>query len=311
VRRIGERLAHSAHLAQAAVPEAVSSTVGTTAAPVVSSGVGERVVAAGMTLLLAGGVTVGAAKIVRGGNQDKPAARAVASAPAPAPAPAPDTSRVRETHPPADHPASDRGRTGNANDTRAEPPIVEEPEPTPVVEVSEIIEASPSPDADPSPEPSVEPPPPAPEWTMSFGSDLLGDTSWLSLVNSTVQGKVGTAVRYSQTVTGSLVGSKRELTRISLEYWGSAQGKTGNAEVRMFLDTPAGSAEYRASASLESVNLAQDGSAVYRFTGSYALTTAPVAAQAIMPHEGKITLTLKFWSDGSLYASAIELVEGS
>ena len=66
LRRIGDRLGHSAQMAQVAVPEAVSSTVGTTAAPVVSSGVGERVVAAGMTLLLAGGVTVGAAKIVRG-----------------------------------------------------------------------------------------------------------------------------------------------------------------------------------------------------------------------------------------------------
>ena len=28
-----------------------------------------------------------------------------------------------------------------------------------------------------------------------------------------------------------------------------------------------------------------------------------------MPHEGKITLTLDFWSDGSLYASGLELVE--
>jgi hypothetical protein len=146
---------------------------------------------------------------------------------------------------------------------------------------------------------------------MSFGSDLLGDTSWLSLENSTVQGKVGTAVRYSQTVTGSLVGSKRELTRINLEYWGSAKGKVGNAELRMFLDTPAGSAEYRASASLESVTIAQDESAVYRFRGSYTRTTAPVAAGAIMPQDGSFTLTLNFWSDGSLYASAIELVEGS
>jgi hypothetical protein len=30
-----------------------------------------------------------------------------------------------------------------------------------------------------------------------------------------------------------------------------------------------------------------------------------------MPHYGKITLTLKFWSDGSLYASDLELVEVS
>jgi hypothetical protein len=146
---------------------------------------------------------------------------------------------------------------------------------------------------------------------MSFGSDLLGDTSWLSLENSTVQGKVGTAVRYRQTVTGSLVGSKRELTRINLEYWGSVKGNVGNAEFRLLLDAPAGRCGYRASASLESVNLAQDGSAVYRFTGTYDLTSAPVAAQAIMPQHGSITLTLSFWSDGSLYASGLELVETS
>jgi hypothetical protein len=33
------------------------------------------------------------------------------------------------------------------------------------------------------------------------------------------------------------------------------------------------------------------------------------AAEAIMPDYGKITLTLDFWSDGSLYASGLELVE--
>jgi RNA polymerase sigma factor (sigma-70 family) len=313
LRKVGDRLAHSAYVAQAAVPEAVSSTVGTTAAPVVSSGVGERVVAAGMTLLLAGGVTVGAAKIVRGGNEDKAVARAAAVAPA---SPTPDTSRVKATSPTGDHPVFDAGRTGDAGDLRAEPPIVEDPEPSPVVETSPSVDPSPSPVADPSPEPSIEPPPPAPEWTMSFGSDLLGDTSWLSLVSSTVEGKVGKALRYSQTVTGSLVGPKRVLTRINLEYWGSAQGKAGDAELRLFLDAPDGSYEYRASTSLESVNLAQDGSAVYRFTGSYALTSAPVAAQAIMPQHGSITLTLGFWTDETtdeitLYASGLELVEAS
>jgi hypothetical protein len=308
LRKVGDRLAHSAYVAQAAVPEAVSSTVGTTAAPVVSSGVGERVVAAGMTLLLAGGVTVGAAKIVRGGNEDKAVARAVAVASA---SPTPDTSKVKATPPTGDHPVFDAGRTGDAGDLRAEPPIVDDPEPSPVVETSPSVDPSPSPVADPSPEPSIEPPPPAPEWTMSFGSDLLGDTSWLSLVSETVHGEPGEAVRYSQTVTGSLVGSKRVLTRINLEYWGSVQGKAGDTELRLFLDAPDGSYEYRASTSLESVNLAQDGSAVYRFRGSYARTTAPVAAGAIMPQDGSFTLTPNFWSDGSLYASAIELVERS
>jgi hypothetical protein len=238
------------------------------------------------------------------------------------PTPTPDTSRVRATAPPVDDPVQDAGRTGDAGDIRAEPPIGEDPEPSPVVETSTVVETSPSVEpstspvadlADPSPEPTVTPPPPAPEWTMSFGSDLLGDTSWLSLVNSNVQGKMDKAVRYSQTVTGSLVGSKRALTRINLEYWGSVQGTTGNAELRLFLDSPAGRYEYRASASVVSVNLAPDGSAVYRFRGSYVLTKAPVAAES-MPHDGSIMLTLGFWSnetsdETSLYVSAIELVE--
>ena len=315
LRRIGERLGHSAQIAQAAVPEAVSSTVGTAAAPVVSSGMGERVVAAGMTLLLAGGVTVGAAKIVKGGDHDEPRPRAVAAAPSPTP----DSPKIRATTPRVDGSISDSGRTRDAGDLRAGPPIVDKPEPSAVVDPSTVVEPSPSVDpspspvVDPSPEPTVAPPPePAPEWTMSFGSDLLGDTTWLSPVNTKVQGNVGKPIRYSQTVTGSLVGSKRELTRINLEYWGSAKDNAGNAELRLFLDAPAGRYEYRASASLESVNLAEDGSAVYSFTGSYALTRAPVASQAIMPNHGSIRLSLSFWSDGTtLYASGLELVEAS
>jgi hypothetical protein len=147
---------------------------------------------------------------------------------------------------------------------------------------------------------------------MSFGSDLLGDTSSFSRLSSTVQGKVGKALRYSETVTGSLGGWDRKVSRIYVECRGAAKGGAGNAQLWFLLDTPAGGRyEYRATASLASVSLAQDGSAIYRFTGSYALSTAPAAAAAIMPREGKIALTLKFWSDASLYASAIELFEVS
>jgi hypothetical protein len=184
-----------------------------------------------------------------------------------------------------------------------------------VVEVSEIIEASPSPEVSPSPEPTVTPettvtpPPPAPEWTMSFASDLLGKTSTLSLVRSTVQGQVGKTVRYSQTVKGLVGDRRRGVTGIDLVYWGSAKGQAGNAELWFSVDTLAGKYEYRATASLASVALAEDGSAVFRFTGWYVRSTAPTAAEAIMPQYGSMTLTLDFWSDGSLYASSLELVE--
>jgi hypothetical protein len=222
-------------------------------------------------LLLAGGVTVGAAKIVRGGKED--GARAVPEAVVSTP----DPSRVRATSPPVDPPAFERGRTGDASEIRAEPPVVVEPEPSPVVEPSPAVEPSPSPVVSPSPEPpTVTPPPPAPEWTMRFASDLLGEPSSLSLASSKSPGK---ALRFSQTVTGSLDGPKDTVTGIYLEYWGS--GKAGNAEVWLFLDTPAGRYEYRAIASLASVTPAQDGS----------------VAEASMPHDGSITLELSFWAD--------------
>jgi hypothetical protein len=265
------------------------------------------VVAAGMTLLLAGGVTVGAAKIVRGGKED--GARAVSEAVVSTP----DPSRVRATSPPVDHQVFERGRTGDAGDIRAEPPVVLEPDP-PVTEPSTGVETetSPSPVVSPSPDPTVTPPPPAPEWTMRFVSDLLGEPSSLTLVDTKVLGKAGKPVRFSQTVTGSLDGPKGTVTRIYLEYWGSAVGKTGNAEIWLFLDTPAGRYEYLATASLTSVTPGDDGSDVYGFTGRYELTTAPAAAEASMPHDGSITLDLSFWADGeSLYRTGMELVEST
>ena len=102
-------------------------------------------------------------------------------------------------------------------------------------------------------------------------------------------------------MTGSLDGPKDTVTDIYLEYWGS--GKAGNAEVWLFLDTPAGRYEYRAIASLASVTPAQDGSVVYVFTGWYEQTTAPAVAEASMPHDGSITLELAFWADGDVPVS--------
>ena len=94
---------------------------------------------------------------------------------------------------------------------------------------------------------------------------------------------------------------------------GRARARRGNAKFfALFLDTPAGRYEYQATASLASVTLAQDGSAVYGFTGSYALTSAPAAAEASMPHDGNITLDLSFWAGGtSLYRTAMGLVEST
>ena len=289
LRRIGERLGHSAQVAQVAVPEAVSSTVATTAAPVVSSGVGERVVAAGMTLLLAGGVTVGAAKIVRGGKEDKGRGRS------------PKRwyrlripqGSARRLHPSTIRPSREVERATRVT-IRAEPPVVVEPEPSPVVEPSPAVSRAISITGRESVSGTHGDAASAgAEWTMRFASDLLGEPSSLSLSSSESPGK---ALRFSQTVTGSLDGPKDTVTDIYLEYWGS--GKAGNAEVWLFLDTPAGRYEYRAIASLASVTPAQDGSAVYVFTGWYDSDHGSGRRRGQHAARRVDHLELAFWTDG-------------
>src|SRR4029453_718768 len=70
LRRVTDRAGFAA---QATAPEAVSSSLSATAsAAPAATGVAERVVAASMTILLAGGVWGGAAKIVRATQQAAP-----------------------------------------------------------------------------------------------------------------------------------------------------------------------------------------------------------------------------------------------
>jgi RNA polymerase sigma-70 factor (ECF subfamily) len=305
LRRVGDRLGHSAQVAQVAAPDAVTSTVSATAAPVVSTGVGERLVAAGMTLLLAGGVTVGAAKIVDHRTKDDGVERTVAE-------PMAETPNVSaRVEPPVDEPLTDRLATDNYGRIEAEPPVLIKPVPTPTVEPSPTVEPTPVPVVSPPP-PSVAPPPPAPEWAMSFVSDILGETTTLSLGNSKVQGTAGKNLLFSQTVTGVFDGPGGSSTRIYVEYWGSAEGSKGTADFWLFLDTPAGRFEYRASANLTAIALDEEGAAVYAFTGSYVLTSAPEAVVTAMPHDGSLSLDLSFWSDGtSLYESRLELLDNS
>ena len=123
---------------------------------------------------------------------------------------------------------------------------------------------------------------------MSFASDLLGETS-LTLGASKVEGKAGKSLVFSQTASGTLDGPQPS-ARVYVEYWGSADGGQGSAEFWLFLDTPPGRYEYRATAGLSALTVAEDGSAVYTFTGPYTLDTAPAVNEEGMPHEGTISL---------------------
>jgi hypothetical protein len=86
LRRVVDRVGSTAQVAQAAAPEAVTQTVTAvtaTAAPA-ATGMAERLVAAGVTILVAGSVTVGAAKIVTDNDQAKTVGEVAAAAIAPA-----------------------------------------------------------------------------------------------------------------------------------------------------------------------------------------------------------------------------------
>jgi RNA polymerase sigma-70 factor (ECF subfamily) len=134
LRRIGERAGHAAQAAQVAVPEAMTSTVTASAAPSAST-VGERLVAAGMTVLLAGGVTVGAAKIVTD-RGDERADRAAVTAPTPA------ATKQRVKPPREDAPVRQEDPRFGDKAIKAEPPTVVEPTPSAVAEPTGPMPAS-------------------------------------------------------------------------------------------------------------------------------------------------------------------------
>ena len=163
LRRVADRVGFAAQTAQAAAPEAVTSTVTATAAPVASSGMGERLVAAGMTLLVAGGVTVGAAKIVTDHSSPDPSPRAeVAVSVVPSvsdqlrPSPVEKDPRVKAS----------AGR----DEIKAEPPLVL-PSPTVEPTTDPAAETPPEPSPEPSPtDPPQTTPAPAPAWSYELTS---------------------------------------------------------------------------------------------------------------------------------------------
>ena len=225
LRRVADRVGFAAQTAQAAVPEAVTSTVRSTAAPVASSGVGERLVAAGMTLLLAGGVTVGAAKIVTHRTEQEPVAamprrpRAARSSRTTAIDPAASTDpRLVATsgERPDQGGAADRRRLIRARRSSRRPHRPWRPRPSPARSRRRRSPRSRS-------------PPPAPAWSFEFTSstDLRRD---LLVLGRRGAGRLpGRTERedgfdFSQTIRGGVRDAAGDLTwPFFLQQWGEVQ----------------------------------------------------------------------------------------
>ena len=314
LRRVVDKVGFAAQGAQAAAPEAVtsvSSTVTATAAPA-ATGVAERVVAAGMTILLAGGVTVGAAKIVRSNHQADPrdAGAAVAVVALPTTAPAVnkhDVAHLRE------HDAD--ARRIQPGKIAAEPPIVaasgEDPQPA-----TEQPPTDPSPGPDPSPSPSPEPtPPPAPAFSFEATSsttsvetcDCPGDGKLaVSQVNASDDG-----ISFSQTIRGGVLDAAGDPTwPFSLLQWGEVGGGQGHIEFRLTLSSAGGDYLYAGNGTLAEATQTDAGGSIYRFEGTFQLLNGSQAVAGV-PVRGFASATLGVWVDGSVYSGSLALEDTS
>jgi RNA polymerase sigma factor (sigma-70 family) len=324
LRRIADRAGHAAQAAQMAAPEAVTSTVTASAAPAVT-GVSERLVAAGMTLLLAGGVTVGAAKIAtnRGGNES--INRAVAEVV--------ETSDGSTTPPeagnqPADDPFFGETPPDPQDLVDAEPPVLVEPLPSPTVEpspspaVEPVIDPAPEPSPTPVPSPTPEPsptpdpsptPPPAPAWGMTFSSNLSTDEvcecMGSRLVRSKVVGTLGGNVSFNQLAWGAVSDAEGDAAwSVAVEYRAQVFGEVGTADLRFTLLTEDGPIHYRGTAVLSDRIITDEGDVTYRFRGDY-LVWDEVPAGTVAPRSGVLNGAVAFWRDGAPYLTSFAFIE--
>jgi RNA polymerase sigma factor (sigma-70 family) len=301
LRRVADRVGFAAQSAQATVPEAVTSTVTATAAPA-TSGVTERLVAAGVTLLLAGGVTVGAAKIVTG-RPDEPADRASVIAPAPV------VTKHRKEPPTKDASAVFTDARFRDDEVKAEPPIAVEPSPSPVAEPSPEPDPSPSPEAEPPPEEEPPPPPPAPAWSLSLDSSIALGSIDFRRVSSRIIGNPARSFAFSETVEGSPTAEGAPVQRVYVEYRGWVRNDEGSVVLLMFVDTTLGRYRYDATGVLESVSEPADGRVSYVFTADYSRTDGPIGDEAV-PSQGTARVAISFWPDGTIYEVGLSLLEG-
>jgi RNA polymerase sigma-70 factor, ECF subfamily len=318
IKRVADRAGHTVQAAQVAVPEVVTSAATQTVAATSSSGFGERVIAAGMTLLVAGGVTVGATTIAKHdrdrheGQRATPAPAVIEPSPQPtmqAPEPKPERSVERS----------------RAKEAVGPPLVIEEQEvvePSPTVSPLVTTETpSPVPTESPSAEPTLEPSPdpvptvpPPPAWsfdTVGLGAGQFEQTS------SKVSGRAGQQVVFSETAVAPRSDSGgSEMEWVHVEYWGSMIDSSGMTGLWLWVDTPDGTYRFDGRGLLTSVSGTKGEGVTYEFSGNYELAEQPdssidpATTDTLPLHGGTFELRLRFWLDGtSLYSVGLKLSE--
>lgn len=312
VRRIVDRVAGSATQVAQAAPEAVAQTAAATSASApAATGMAERLVAAGMTILVAGGVTVGAARLVgdRGGA-DRVEEVAAAVVPSETVEDAPVVVEAPGS------PAQDAGPSGREGPRvlpgEIEPTPGEEPSPTPSEEPAPGQEPSPSEGPSPSqgPSPTQEPPviPPAPGWSGSVAiawstDEQCGCGGGVSGGSQSTSGEVGdrTTLTVRQGFAGAATDAEGDAAwAMTGEYLANLNEGNGSLELVVRLADASGSHSYTGQIGSAVVN-GTPGSGqpiVYTFTGSYSLAYGAVEDSPI-PTQGALYVQLAVWADGS------------
>jgi RNA polymerase sigma-70 factor (ECF subfamily) len=315
-RRLVDRVGgHASQVAQAATPEVVHTAASSPAMATAATGVTERVVAAGMTLLLAGGVTVGAATIVRR-DHDRQATDRTAAAPVvrepQSVAPAGEAPDVPVGDP--EEPAKVKASARKNDEPKGQAPVVveppaEEPSPSP----SQEPEPSPTPSPEPTQPPVVGPPPvpPAPAWSYSFTSSTESvetcDCAGTRLVTSHVSRREDGRVAFSTFVKGGALDAVGDPT---WPFWllqeGKVEGSLGTLAFRFGLSSSAGTFLYGGEAALAEAVEREDGSTSYTFAGTFDLLN-PQQPVAGLPWRGTLTATVDVWVNGTIYGGSFFL----
>jgi RNA polymerase sigma-70 factor (ECF subfamily) len=317
-RRIVEKVGGQAsQVAQAATPEMVTSAANSPATVSAAASMTERVVAAGMTILVAGGVTMGAATIVKNGGDRDQSNRAAPVVASPA---APQTDAPEVLAPVVAPSPEEQPRVKPSKEPPPEEPV-EEVVP-PIDEAAESPAPTPSPTTEPSPtdtpsqSPSPTGPPPAPDWSGSFlylgpptqPCECDGPTT---LSESRLEGAAGQEISFHQVINGVVhdnAGSA--LWGYYLELDGAAGRSDGNLALKFVLGTAEGGRYYDGDGFLASATRNDNGSVTYQFVGAYAMRSdqAPVLGA---PLQGRIVATISVWRDGTIYVGSFTMLEAS
>jgi len=285
--------------------------------PVAASGVGEKIIAAGLTLVVAGGVTVGAATIARDrADRNEPAA--VVAAPVSVPTSDPTPSEPARSDEAVEKEAKgerhEDPKGGRADEEVVLAPVVEDPSATPSVDPS----ASPSSEPTTEPSPTEEPSPtipPAPAWSFTFTSSNESIESCdcdptPQLLSSSFEGDVGDDITFAQTVEGAMLDVVGDPTwPFHLELSGEAGSGGGHLVYAFTLTSLGGRYSYEGDASLsEAGSSSEEGSVFYRYYGAYRLgdDQQPVAG---IPIRGTVRARIAVWPDGTIYLGSFALSE--